>query len=353
MVARQVGFFNSLIDPEGEAMRRSAKLTSCLVVFLLLSAAAFITGCGSNKRRIQSPYADVEWSEYEQHKANLHTHTTESDGRLSPASAIDEYHGLGYGVLALTDHNRVTWKWEDFDRAPDGLGMIAVRGAEASDHHHLGTYFCDVPGDSSEAETLEHVREENGLAVMFHPGRYEWPAEKYVTLSGDWNEIIGMEIFNQGDRYPGDRKLWDSVLTALLPEDRPLWGLSNDDMHLMEHLGRNWNVLVVPELSTEAVRNAIESGTFFYVYAPDGHNGPSPPKINAVEVDSQRRKITVEATDYERIEWISNGITIHEGESIDLSAESDVQGYVRAVIYAPDGDALIGTQPFRIHAATE
>jgi len=39
------------------------------------------------------------------YKANLHTHSTISDGKLSPTEVKDLYKAKGYQILALTDHN--------------------------------------------------------------------------------------------------------------------------------------------------------------------------------------------------------------------------------------------------------
>mgnify|MGYP000789433803 FL=1 len=38
------------------------------------------------------------------YKGNLHTHSTNSDGRLSPEEVIKLYREEGYDFLALTDH---------------------------------------------------------------------------------------------------------------------------------------------------------------------------------------------------------------------------------------------------------
>ena len=38
-------------------------------------------------------------------KANLHTHSTISDARLSPQEVKQAYKDLGYQILAITDHN--------------------------------------------------------------------------------------------------------------------------------------------------------------------------------------------------------------------------------------------------------
>ena len=40
------------------------------------------------------------------YKANLHTHTTVSDGALSPAERVEQYREAGYSVLAITDTSK-------------------------------------------------------------------------------------------------------------------------------------------------------------------------------------------------------------------------------------------------------
>ena len=42
------------------------------------------------------------------YRANLHAHTTRSDGRLSPEECLRLYRSLGYDIVALTDHKKVT-----------------------------------------------------------------------------------------------------------------------------------------------------------------------------------------------------------------------------------------------------
>ena len=39
-----------------------------------------------------------------QFKANLHSHSNLSDGRLTPESMAEAYQARGYSVLAITDH---------------------------------------------------------------------------------------------------------------------------------------------------------------------------------------------------------------------------------------------------------
>ncbi len=131
---------------------------------------------------------------------------------------VDRYHELGYDILAIADHNMVTYPWQEFssfeasrriyirleegqlngltyedvfvyeNRDPASTGMIAIQANEVSQHHHLGSYFNDHPGGilETEEETLAAIDATNGLAVLFHPGRLNRnenkPVEWYVDM---------------------------------------------------------------------------------------------------------------------------------------------------------------------------
>jgi hypothetical protein len=304
---------------------------------------------------IQSPYNDVDWKTHRQYKANFHAHTTLSDGKMTPQETVDLYFQSGYKILALTDHDTIgptapTWPWQSFDRDPDALGMIAIVGNEISKHHHIGSYFCDY-GDSdadSEESILEGIGRRQGLAIFCHPGKYKksaaWYAEKFLA----YPHVIGIEIYNRGDRFLEDRKKWDAVLTDIMPE-RFVWGFSSDDMHdPKDGFGHNWNMVLLPELSTDQVREAMKHGRFFFVYAPKGLNGPPPPEIKLITINSPKGTIHIEAAGYEKIEWISEGKVFYRGARVRLSRFPDIGGYVRAMIYTVDHGPVIGTQPFRI-----
>ncbi len=56
------------------------------------------------------------------YKGNLHTHSTNSDGRLSPEEVIRLYREEDYDFLALTDH------WFMGERAPGGKFSAFERG---------------------------------------------------------------------------------------------------------------------------------------------------------------------------------------------------------------------------------
>jgi len=248
-----------------------------------------------------------------------------------------------------------TWPWLAFERDPETIGMVAIEGNEISLKHHIGSYFNDYGDSSIDSEdiAIEEIGRRSGLAVLFHPGRYKMPVDWYTGMFRTYSHLIGLEVYNQGDRYSGDRKTWDAILTGIVTE-RPIWGFSNDDMHNPQtQLGRNWNIMLLPELSSEWVRRGMKNGMFFFVYAPDGHDGTTPPVIKSITVDSQKGTIHIAASGYENIEWISDGKVVHRGDRVSLSELSGLGGYIRAVIHAEDSGSVVGTQPFRIQLPTK
>jgi hypothetical protein len=353
--------------------KQSLNLMSYKTVHLVLFALLIAFTACSTRWGITDPYEQVDWKKDGQYKANLHTHTTNSDGHLAPNTVVDRYHQLGYQILALTDHNAVTYPWTAFasmkpaphsekllaegrvskddlvyqNRDPRQLGMIAIQGNEVSSPHHVNSLFNDYNHPTlQEDSAFTAVAARNGLIIINHPGRYKHNAQWYIDFYRKYGHLKGMEIYNNGDRYPNDRQLWDSVLVALLP-DRPVWAYSNDDMHQERSLGRNWNIFVLPELSEEWVRKGIEEGRSFYVYSPEGRRTQSIPEIHAVRVDQKKGRIQLIVTGQDSISWISGGKVVQKGSSVRLKDCPELSAYVRAEIFGPRG-VVMGTQPFII-----
>lgn len=316
------------------------------IAFVVL-CLELLTGCAIAKHEIDNPYSGVDWANWEQYRANLHTHTTQSDGRLTPAEAIDEYRRRGYAILAITDHNRFTWPWMDFGRDPEELGMIAVKGNELSRFHHTGSYFIDYETDLMDIdEALAELGELGGLAVLFHPGRYDYPVEWYVERYMKYPHLVGLEVHNQGDRYRDDRAMWDRVLTEMMPE-RPVWGFANDDMHSLNHCELSWNVFPLSELTVEEIREGMETGRFYFSYINRGAQGATPaPTITKIIVDEKRGFIEIEHENVENVQWIANGIVVHDDSRLQLADIQEDASYVRANLIGPGG--ITYTNPFGI-----
>lgn len=364
-------------------MKRYKRTDNLIFLFIFTSILIFVAGC-QPVRQIENPYHAINWKRDRQYKSNLHTHTMVSDGWMNPHTVVEKYHEKGYQILAITDHNSVTYPWEDFsglkvsgktikrieDKTlkpqeeeiittadlnfknvrPSELGMIAIQGNELSSHHHMGSLFNDHNGTTTEDESLKATAAKNGVNILNHPGRYhetnpkQYSLEWYLDLYRRYPHLLGMEVYNCGNRFPHDDLLWDSVLTVIAPA-RPVWGFSNDDMHSMRDFGRNWNVFPLPEFNEQEVRQAMENGAFYFVYAPEGHDGAQPPVIESIKVN--RGIIGINSAKHDSIAWINNGKTIKRGNKFRIKDTGEEINYIRAEIYGADY-SVVCTQPFFI-----
>ena len=62
-------------------------------------------------------------------KADLHTHTTASDGSLTPTELVNLAHERDIGVLGITDHD-TTAGLAEAHRAAEAMGLVVVPGVE-------------------------------------------------------------------------------------------------------------------------------------------------------------------------------------------------------------------------------
>ncbi|HEX6870093.1 MAG TPA: PHP domain-containing protein, partial [Micromonosporaceae bacterium] len=64
-------------------------------------------------------------------RVDLHTHSTVSDGTLTPAEVMSAGHAAGLDVVALTDHDNLGG-WPEAAGAAARLGLEFVPGVELS-----------------------------------------------------------------------------------------------------------------------------------------------------------------------------------------------------------------------------
>ena len=77
--------------------------------------------------------------------ANLHTHTTHSDGIFTPLELVRVAKAEGYHAIAVTDHNTAT-AYPELQAACELLGLECIFGVEFSvldpkDYHIVGFNF--------------------------------------------------------------------------------------------------------------------------------------------------------------------------------------------------------------------
>jgi 3',5'-nucleoside bisphosphate phosphatase len=93
--------------------------------------------------------------------AELHAHTTESDGTFSPAEAVERAVGVGLEALAITDHDSMG-AVDAATESARGTGVRIIPGMEISCLHrggpvHMLGYWAD-PEDEELASELARIR---------------------------------------------------------------------------------------------------------------------------------------------------------------------------------------------------
>ena len=85
------------------------------------------------------------------YKGNLHSHTTNSDGHLTPAQAVALFRQYGYSFLCLSEHDY----YIDLRAALDREDFILLPGVEAS------SWLVQPPKDPAALQELAALKEKN------------------------------------------------------------------------------------------------------------------------------------------------------------------------------------------------
>ncbi|MEI6500953.1 MAG: CehA/McbA family metallohydrolase [Armatimonadota bacterium] len=209
------------------------------------------------------------------YKANLHAHTTQSDGKLSPAEVAIHYRRQGYDVLAITDHERVVPCAElcahDF-LCLEGLEIGSGRSETGGNFHIVGlglpVGFAGYPTDHPQA-TLDALAAAGGLGFIAHP---YWSCLVAHDLLGLKN-CLGIELINYGCEIEIGKGVSTVHWEDLLVRGERYLGLGVDDGHRCgwDFYG-GFTMIRAAELTREAVLTALRAGHCYASQGPLIHN---------------------------------------------------------------------------------
>ena len=155
------------------------------------------------------------------YKGNLHTHTTLSDGKLSPDDTKRFYRSQGYDFLALTDH----WIYGEGSES-DESGLLILSGTEYNFNdedtvrgvfHIVGVGMTDDPmkkigRESTAQETIDEILTCGGAAILAHPA---WSLNTCEMLMG-FERISALEIFNSVSDLPRNCRPYSGIVVDQL-----------------------------------------------------------------------------------------------------------------------------------------
>lgn len=271
------------------------------------------------------------------YRANMHCHTTVSDGHYSPEEIKEAYKKMGYSIVAYTDHeiirthNDLTddeflaitsseYSINDckpcFDM-PEGGYMDAWRSKKVI---HLGVYSKDpnntfhpatdmgifnwwksqgkdvgdveVDGYSRQYtvesinETIKRLNDAGFLVSLNHPNWSLNDMDDYLKIEGLWS----LEILNYAtERISGAEYcpyIYDHMVRG---GNHNLFCNMGDDNHnrggSFDHSFGGSTIIGAKELKYEQVMEALEKGEFYCA------SGKNPPQIHALYVEDNVVKI--------------------------------------------------------------
>ncbi len=303
---------------------------------------------------------------------------------------------------------------DDYYAQEDGHSMMRVPFANEQNptslnNAHVNTWFVDyghgrLGGTSDYESVISAIDELGGVSVINHPGEYtnardedntadaynknnatyNYYISKFESILMDNPSCIGIDINSKGDgRTSFDRKLWDIMLTDLAPAGRNVFAIASTDAHNLDIVDSGYVMAMMPELTSEALKEALLSGSFFAqscycgnideltaytaallasenadakalgekmsvsVAAGDKYRfeqGATCVTVNSISVDDAEDAIIIDADNALYIRWISDGKVVAEGNSIDLDECENIGSYVRAEIISEG--AVTYTQAF-------
>jgi len=223
-------------------------------------------------------------------RGNLHTHSTLSDGCLTPEEVCRRYQAEGYDFLALTDHFVGRYSYPIADTKPfRSNAFTTILGAElhsgAMENGELwhilavglpeefapsnSPDFRPVEGQETGPELAARAREAGAFVAIAHP---HWSG---LTLA-DARSIEAahsVEIYNHGCAIGCDREGGGHVLDLLLSEGRDLTIIATDDAHFTEpdHFG-GWTMVKAEANDPEHLLAALKRGEFYSSQGPELKN---------------------------------------------------------------------------------
>jgi len=235
-------------------------LRSAVFVFLwALSISIF--SCGSNNAPSPSNY--VLLSPYTPqnniYKGQTHSHTTNSDGCLTPAQVSSRYQSRSYDFLAITDHDHAT-------NVSSSNSFLFIRSVEESSlDGHIVT--LGIPGHNKSPFSqiiINSAVADGGLAILAHPNySVGFSLDTMFALKN----YAAIEIFNnEVERLTGHgnaESKWDSLLSS----GRQVFGVASDDFHCEDSTGA-WIMVYADHLTQGDILYSIATGNFYATTGP-------------------------------------------------------------------------------------
>jgi len=178
-------------------------------------------------------------------KGCLHTHTTCSDGKLTPQQVARAYEQKGYDFIAFTDHDYLLKpNYRDmYDEVK--TGMIIFHGIELTVFVKGYIHVAKIEGDRE------------ALHIFNHIGEYDLTPNQVLYRLAELEKMYpldAVEITTKGFR--------DTIFESL---NMSYPKIATDDSHTLIGIGRAW-IELDSKREKDSILQAIKQGKFWNCY---------------------------------------------------------------------------------------
>jgi hypothetical protein len=263
-------------------------------------------------------------------RGNLHTHSTVSDGALTPEAVCAFYRTAGYDFIALTDHFHPYFKWQIADTRPFRTDdFTTLIGAEL---HAPGLSFgypwhilavglpLDFPMvvEGEDGVVLARRALDAGAFVaVAHPEFYNLTEADALSLVG----AHAIEIFNGTSIDHNDKPLGWALFDILLARGYRYTACATDDAHFQPSRADallGWVMVKSESLEPDALLMALKAGDYYSSTGPEIYDIQVFPGDKIVVQCSPAERVFVTGYGYHAASTYGNGI---------LSAEISLKGF--------------------------
>jgi hypothetical protein len=188
----------------------------------------------------------------------LHTHSALShDGRDPVDLLLSQAAAVGLDALAVTDHDEIDASLEAVAKAPE-YGLVGIPGMEVTTAAgHVLAFGIEeiVPAGLSFDDTLDHIREQGGIAVVPHPFQKSRHGVAHEITRDQLASADAIEVYNS--RLLTGRANRQAERFA---EARGLPMVAGSDAHIGEMVGQAVTHVDADERSVDAILAAIADG---------------------------------------------------------------------------------------------
>ena len=215
--------------------------------------------------------------------ADMHIHSTYSDGKLTIAEIVDFFGSRGFKIIAITDHLceektflgkasnflKKTLTKETFpyymkeikaegERAMKHYGMLVIPGLELTKNsltfhksaHILAIGINDfINADGTIDDLIKRIKSQDALAIAAHP------------VSTRFFEHQTYQLWDNRIEYAGMFDAWEVasgpfIFNEVMESGLPL--IANSDFHHPKQM-RSWKTLIQCELNFASIKRAIKN----------------------------------------------------------------------------------------------